>query len=120
MIKIHYIQMSKILKLSIIASALFPLVAAAQVNVIITTVSTTANLIIGVLFIFATLVFLWGLVKFIAKADDPAERAKARGLMMWGIVGLAVMAAAWGITQLLITYFGIGTSPPTFVKPPTL
>lgn len=93
--------------------------SAAEVDTIITTVKNTANLIIGVLFIFATLVFLWGLVKFIAKADDPGERAKARGLMMWGIVGLAVMAAAWGITQLLIQYFGIGNAPPTFVKPPS-
>lgn len=115
--------MSKLIKLSTFAPALLPLVAFAQapanVDKIVTTVGTTANLIIGVLFIFATLVFLWGLVRFIAKADDPGERAKSRGLMMWGIIGLAVMAAAWGITQLLVSYFGIGTAPPGFVKPPT-
>ena len=117
--------MSRIIKLSVIVSVLFPLAAAAQpvpanVNSIILTVGNTANLVIGVLFIFATLVFLWGLVRFIAKADDPGERAKSRGLMMWGIIGLAVMAAAWGITQLLIPYVGPGTAPPTFVKPPTV
>ena len=39
--------------------------------------------------------------------------------MTWGIIGLAVMAAAWGITTILIAYFlpGGGT-PPGFVPPP--
>ncbi|MBI2122354.1 MAG: hypothetical protein HYT98_04500 [Candidatus Sungbacteria bacterium] len=104
-------------------SLFLPLAAYAQnVDAIIGSIRTTANLIIALLFILATLVFLFGLVKFIASADDPAARSKSHGLMLWGIVGMAVMAAAWGLAYLLVTYvFGAGGGQtPTFVSPPAI
>ena len=100
--------------------SLLPLAAGAQdISSILTRVGGTMNTIIGLLFIAATLVFLWGVVMFIAGSADPAKRDKAKGIMTWGIIGLAVMAAAWGITTILIAYFlpGGGT-PPGFVPPP--
>ncbi|MDP3710655.1 MAG: hypothetical protein Q8R29_02955 [bacterium] len=108
-------KLLKIYKASVFGSALllpfaaFAQVAApGQVNTILTNVLNTATTVIQILFVFATLVFLWGVITYIAKADDEAARKKAKGLMAWGIIGLAVMAAAWGITRLLINYFGVG------------
>lgn len=109
--------MQKLLKISkavVLSPVFLPLVAfaqipvPAQVNSILTNVLATATTVIQILFVFATLVFLWGVISFIAKAEDEAARKKAKGLMAWGIIGLAVMAAAWGITRLLISYFGVG------------
>lgn len=113
--------MSKLNKLYpslVIASYLLPLAASAQdIPSILTNIKGTMNTIIGILFILATLVFLWGIVQFIAGSGDPAKRDKAKGIMMWGIIGLAVMAAAWGVTNIIIDYFGIKEGP-GFIPPP--
>ena len=106
--------MSKISKLAklyptlILGYSLLPLVAGAQVDTILTRSGATLNNVIGLLFILATIIFLWGVIQFIAKSGDEAGRAKAKGIMTWGIIGLAVMAAAWGVVALLIQYFGVG------------
>ena len=68
---------------------------------------TTLRTIVGILFLIATIVFLWGVIQFIAKSGDEAGRAKAKGIMTWGIVGLAVPAAAWGVASLLQSYFTV-------------
>ena len=97
-----------------------PLLSKAQaIDTIINKIGVTANLLIGVMFVIATLVFLWGVVKFIASAGDEAGKKTGRGLMMYGIIGLAVMAAAWGVTRILVDYFGAGGAPPARVLPPT-
>lgn len=114
-------KLSKFYPVGIAIASLLPLVAGAQkdIDAIISDILATAQTIIGLLFIIATIVFLWGVIMFIAKADNPAERDKAKGIMTWGIIGLAVMAAAWGVTSILINYFG-ATQTPSFVKPPTV
>jgi len=84
---------------------------AQTVDSIIDNVSGTLQTIIGLLFVIATLIFLWGVVQFIAKSGDEAGREKAKGIMTWGIIGLAVMAAAWGVVNVLVGYFGVGGAP---------
>lgn len=115
--KLHALRYPALLA---VAASILPIVAQAQttVNTLITRIQVTANSLIGLLFIIATLVFLWGIVKFIASAGDEAKRKSAKGLMTWGILGLAVMAAAWGITQVLIEYFNVPAKGPVFVPYP--
>lgn len=68
----------------------------------------TLNSIVGVLFVLATVIFLWGVIQFIVKAGDEQGRTKAKGIMTWGIIGLVVMAAIWGIVNTIAIYF-VGT-----------
>ncbi len=101
-------------------SGLLPLLASAQsIPVILSTFQNTLNTVIGILFLIATVVFLWGVIKFIMSAGDEKKRSAGKGMMTWGIIGLAVMAAAWGIANLLIGYFGIQGQTPNRVLPPT-
>src|SRR3989338_9068797 len=102
--------MSKLNKFYYSASAigysLLPLMVLAQgqpgeIDTRIGQVMSTLRLIIALLFIIATLIFLWGVIRFIASSADEAGRAKAKGIMTWGIIGLAIMAVAWGITTIL-------------------
>ncbi len=74
------------------------------------TVVQTLNLVIGLLFVLATIIFLWGVIQFITKAGDEVARSKAKGIMTWGIIGLAVMAASWGVVNILLGYFLSGVS----------
>jgi len=108
------------------AASLLPLFASAQnpapraIDDIVRTVLGTLNLIISVLFVIATIVFLWGMIMYIANANDEQKREKAKGIMTWGIIGLAIMAVAWGITRILVDYFGIPTAAPIFRNPPVV
>lgn len=101
-------KLAKFYPMFILGYSLLPLVAGAQIDTVLQRVGGTLNNIIGLLFILATIIFLWGVIQFIAKAGDEAGRAKAKGIMTWGIVGLAVMVAAWGVATLLVRYFEVG------------
>ena len=62
------------------------------------------NPIIIVLFAIATLVFVYGLVEFIANKESEEGQTRGKQHMLWGIVGLCVMAGAYGIKQLLSSF----------------
>ena len=61
--------------------------------------------IIGVLLLLATVVFLWGIVKYIFAGDDTEKLKEARQFIMWGIVGLFVMISVWGLVELINNTF---------------
>jgi hypothetical protein len=60
-------------------------------------VQTIIDILIPLLLSLAVLVFLWGLVKYIANASDEAAKESAKLLMVWGMIGLFVMVTFWGI-----------------------
>lgn len=49
----------------------------------------------------AVIVFLWGAVEFVASADDPEGREKGKNHLIWGIVGLTVIVATYGIMNFI-------------------
>lgn len=107
MLKLAKIFPGLVLFLPAIAQAQVASPNASGVNTTLNNLISNARTVITLLFIFATLVFLWGLITYIAKGDDDAAKKKAKGLMTWGIIGLAVMASAWGLTRYLTSYFGV-------------
>ncbi len=90
-----------------------------QATILLQNFTGLAQSLIGILFLLATIVFLWGVIRLIFSAGNPEARKSAQGIVLWGIIGLAVMAAAWGAAQLLVSFFGIPSQPPPFVPPPT-
>lgn len=57
-------------------------------------------------------VFILGIVRFIAAAGNPEQVQKAKVLIIWGLVGLLVMVAFWGIIKILLqTFFGASAPP---------
>ena len=63
--------------------------------------------LIGVVIGLAVLVFFWGLVKYIANANDPEKAKEGKSIMIWGVVAIFVMASVWGIVEFLRNQFGI-------------
>lgn len=61
----------------------------------------------GILAALALLVFFWGLVKYIAKADDEKAKAAGKNTMIYGVIGLFVMFSVFGIVRFLQSSFGI-------------
>ena len=66
--------------------------------------------VIGTLFILVTVYFLWGITEYVMAGGDPEAIKKGREHMIWGIIGMAVMASAWGITTAVVGTFGVGGS----------
>jgi hypothetical protein len=71
--------------------------------------------LIPILIGIALLVFLWGLVTYIAKAGNEEARKQARKFIVWGIIIMFVIMTVWGLVALLQYIFGIddsGIAPP--------
>ncbi len=70
-------------------------------------VSVIINPIIMLLFSVGFVLFLWGLVIFMANADSSSERETGVRHMIWGIVGMFIMVASYAIIQVVLNTFGI-------------
>ncbi len=85
---------------------------------ILTNIKDTLNFIIGLLFVLVTFYFIWGVVKYVSAAGDETKLKDGKRHMLWGIIGMAVIAGAWGIVRIALDYFGVqsgtgGITPPT-------
>lgn len=74
--------------------------------------------LIPIVFALCLLVFLWGLVMFIAKSGDETERKEGKQKMLWGIIALFVAVSIWGIVGFIGSTIGITPLPPP--PPPVL
>jgi uncharacterized membrane protein YidH (DUF202 family) len=104
---------------STIVAAFAPLLAFAQSGATCANVALTGSLdaiicriydlikiAIPVLILGAVLWFIFGIVKFMT-AHDAEEKGAARGTMIHGIIGFAVILGLWGLVTLLLGTFGI-------------
>lgn len=57
----------------------------------------------------AFVAFIWGVFEFIRNAADETKRAQGRHAIMWGLIGLVVIFGAYGILNLALGTFGLGT-----------
>lgn len=57
--------------------------------------------IITLLALGAFVLFVWGVVLFIASSDDEEKRRTGQQHMMWGIIGLVIIFGANAIVSLL-------------------
>ncbi|MEK9209267.1 MAG: pilin [Patescibacteria group bacterium] len=77
--------------------------------------------LIPLLMVAAFVVFLWGIVKFITSGGDEEKKKSAKSLIIYGLIGLFVMVAVWGIIKLVQGTFGVTQTDinlPGSPKPP--
>lgn len=67
------------------------------------------GLLLPLIVALTVLVFLWGLVKFIAKSGDAKGHEEGKSLMIWGLVGLFLMLSLFGVLRLFYTDLGFGS-----------
>ena len=63
--------------------------------------------VIPLIISLALAMFIWGVVQYVINDQEEAKRAKGRQFMIWGIIGLTVMFAVWGLVKIIGTTFGI-------------
>lgn len=94
------------------AALVLPLIslAAGDLNATITNFTGYAKAIINFLLVIATLVFIWGIVKYITAGGDSAKITEARAYILWGLIGLAVMASVWALVFWVIDVSTVGNN----------
>jgi len=85
----------------------FSTLAASKINEILTNAQDTLNIILRILMTLAVVIFIWGIVRMIAAAGNATAIKQAKGILLWGVIGIAVMASMTGIVAFLQTYFGV-------------
>lgn len=83
-------------------------------DIVVDIVSDVSSYFITFIVGLTVVVFIWGIVKYIYKADSQAEREKGKNLMIWGLVGIFILFALWGILEVLGNTFGIDIGIPQF------
>lgn len=68
------------------------------------------NPVIGLLFALALAYFVYGVVVFIANADNEEARKQGKRHMAYSVLGLLIMVGVWGVLQLIIN--SLGLTPP--------
>jgi hypothetical protein len=97
-------------RLAVSSLFLFPLVAgAASIEDIFGAAGNIVTQIIQLLLVVGTVVFMWGVVRYVGAGGDEEKVREGRNLMMVGIIGLAIMISVWGIVKLVTTSFNIGS-----------
>jgi len=70
-------------------------------------VQGVANRLISLLFVVATLVFLWGIIRYVIAGGDEDKLKESKQYIVYGLIGLTVMVAVWGIVSAVVaTLFG--------------
>ncbi len=69
--------------------------------------STIFQPIAYLLFSLGFLIFMWGLIEFIANPTNASIKEKGKQHMIFGILGLLIMVSVWGIVNLITSTLGI-------------
>ncbi len=82
--------------------------AAPTIPTILETIASILNAVIPLIIGLAFIVFLWGVYKYVTTASLDGKEG-ARATIIYGLIGLFVMLAAWGLVNILIRTFLPGT-----------
>ena len=55
----------------------------------------------------ALVVFLWGIIEFLAKSSSEEARERGKKNMVWGLIGFFIMIGVFGIINIILGTFGI-------------
>lgn len=62
--------------------------------------------LVTLLFVSAIVYFIYGVIVYIANADNEEARQDGRQHITYSIIGLTVMAGVWGIIELIANTLG--------------
>ena len=64
------------------------------------------NPLIYLLFALAIIYFLYGLAKYLLSPDNEEIKSTSKQHMLWGIIGMFIMVAVFGIMNMILTTVG--------------
>ncbi len=73
---------------------------------IICKIGDILNILIPILIVAGVVFFVWGVVQFVISDDEEAKK-KGKNRMIFGIIGLVVIVAMWGLVGIVEKTFGL-------------
>ena len=67
--------------------------------------------LIPMLIVLATVVFMVGILRYVAAGGDEEKVKAGRNMMIFGVIALTVMVSVWGIAKILVETFDVGGQP---------
>ncbi len=86
---------------------LFPIAEADVITLMKSINRVVINPVIFFLFAVAMTYFLFGLSKYFLSPDNEEVRKQSKDQMIWGIIGLFIMVAVFGIMRIILNTFGV-------------
>ena len=83
---------------------------------IICKIGILLNFVVPILITLGAIVFVWGVIAYVIASDEEAKKA-GRDRMIFGIIGLLVIVAVWGLVALVARTFGINRGAETVTFP---
>lgn len=88
-----------------------PVLAFAQnlsgISNLVTQIGQIIAKLIPVLFALAIVYFFWGVIQYIRSAGDPKKADEGKSIMIYGIIGIAVMVSIYGLVAWLQGILGV-------------
>jgi len=68
-------------------------------------VNLIINPLIGLLFALALAFFVWGAAQLVLNSGSDEGRKKGKDALLWGLIGLFIMSAVFGILRVVVATF---------------
>jgi uncharacterized membrane protein len=82
-------------------------VAYASVSTLVNSIEKVViNPLIIMVFAIAFVYFLYGVIQFVLNPENQEKRSVGKSHMLWGIVGIFIMVAVFGIMRLILNTLG--------------
>jgi len=110
-----------LIKIGVLGMFLVPAIAFAQdalskFKELINTFGDIINLLLPIVFALAILAFFYGIMLYVF-SQSSENKKEGRGIMLWALVAIFVMASLWGIINFAQTTLGISTDVQPFEVP---
>jgi len=86
--------------------------SAEGVNTVLGNILNVSTILVQILVLLAVLIFGWGVIRLISAAGDPQHIKEAKGILLWGFIGIFVLSSLYGIITFIETYIGVPENSP--------
>lgn len=70
-------------------------------------INSIINPLILLIFAAGVFLFMWGLVVFMTNVNNSQKKTEGQQHMMWGIIGVFIMATVFGIINIIASTIGV-------------
>jgi NADH:ubiquinone oxidoreductase subunit 6 (subunit J) len=86
--------------------SIIPVAEASVATLMMSINRVVINPIIILIFALAVVIFVYGLIKYLLSPDNEEVRKSSKSHMLWGVVGMFIMVAVFGIMNIILNTIG--------------